>query len=102
MNPVEIEFYELLNSGCPDKLYFKYYLIEAINRLKKMRKKERGKLNIKFEKESSWIKDRLVCKNILKKYYEDFIQFLKDRYEYEVKNELFSNCTHTKKKGENV
>ena len=58
MNPVEIEFYELLNSGCPDKLYFKYYLIEANNHLKKMWKMERDKLNIEFKKETSWIKDK--------------------------------------------
>ena len=76
MNPVENEFYELLNSGCPDKLYFKCYLVEANNRLKKMCKKKRDKLNIEFKKEISRIKE--MGKNILKKkYYENFIQFLK-------------------------
>ena len=47
------------------------------------------------KKETSRIKE--MNKNKLKKYYEDFIQFLKNRYEYKVKDELFSNCTHTEK-----
>ena len=55
MNPVETEFYEVLKSGCPDKMYLKYYLKEANDRLEGMSKKEREKLNIEFEKETSRI-----------------------------------------------
>ena len=39
MNPVETEFYKVLKSGCPDKMYFKYYLKEANDRLNRMSKK---------------------------------------------------------------
>ena len=41
-------------------------------------------------------------KHPLKMYDENFIMFLKDRYEFEVKNELFSKCNHFEKKGEPV
>ena len=56
MNPVETEFYEVLKSGCPDKMYFKYYLKKANDRLNGMSKKEREKLNTEFEKET----DRII------------------------------------------
>ena len=56
MNPVETEFYEVLNSGCPDKMFFKYYLKEANDRLNGIGKKERKKLNTEFEKEINRIK----------------------------------------------
>ena len=43
MNPVETEFYELLEPICPNKnkMYFKYYLIEANDRLEGMAKRTR-------------------------------------------------------------
>ena len=42
-------------------------------------------------------RDKEINKNINKKYYENFMNFLKNRCNYEVKDELFSNCTHTEK-----
>ena len=98
MNSVETEFYEVLNSGCPDKLCFKYYLIEPNDRLKGMGKEERQELNIEFKKETSRIKKISKHEFLKRNYFRDFIRFLEDRYKYEVEDELFTDCSHTEKK----
>lgn len=100
MNPVENEFYKVLNPGWPDEIYFKYYLLEANNCLKEMNKKKRNKLNVRFKKETKKILE--MDEHHFKKYNNNFVMFLKDRYEYEVKDELYSNCPHNEKKMGNV
>ena len=62
-----------------------------------MKKKERKKLNLKFRTETKKI--LTMDKHPLKEYKENFIMFLKDRYESEVKSGLFSKCNHLEKKG---
>ena len=93
MNQVEIKFYKAL-------IFFKYYLSEATNRLKEMGKEEQKELNLRFKKETKNILKMDECP--FKKYDQKFIMFLKDRYGFEVKNELFSKCHHFKKRRESV
>ena len=99
MNPVESEFYKLLEPICPnkDKMYFEYYLLEANGRLEGMEEKERKKLNLQFRTETKKI--LTMDKHPLKVYNGNFIMFLKDWYESEVKSGLFSKCNHFEKKG---
>ena len=99
MNTVETEFYKLLEPICPnkDKMYFEYYLLEANDRLEGMEEKERENLDNKFRTETKKILTK--DKHPLKEYSENFIMFLKDRYESEVKSGLFSKCNHFEKKG---